>query len=123
VYLSPYPKSLVAQLYDDSIEINVPTPSTDKVHFHSFVGVTPRRYAEFFLSDKRVRKDSVGRPQLFDSANAKLTLPPYSPEPESVLVSETVLVDEFSSKLAHYQRQRRRIKAAAAARSGGRRGR
>jgi len=100
VYLAPYPKSLVAELYDDSIEINASSPTKGKVQFRSFVGVGPKRYADFFLVAKgRDRKDGLGRPIRFNAARAPLTLPAYAPEPKSVIVSETTSVKEFLEKL------------------------
>lgn len=107
IYLAPYPKSLVADLYDDSIEINASAPSPDKVHFHSFVGVMPRRYSEFFYSGKRDRKDEVGRPIRFEASKATLTLPAYAPAPESVVAGENALTLEFAKKLAAHLKSKR----------------
>lgn len=101
VYLAPYPKSLVAELYGDSIQINVQTPLKGKVHFHSFVGVAPRRYDDFFLIGKRDRKRD-GRPIEFDASKAVLSLPSNTPDPKSVIVSETDAAKAFAEKYKRY---------------------
>lgn len=78
IYWAPYPKSLAAELYDDSIEIDSATPDPRKVHFHSFVGIAPNRYADFFIMGKRERKKEDGYADLFDPSKAILTLPEYA---------------------------------------------
>src|SRR5262249_35245240 len=45
VFIEPYPKSKVADLYDDSISVDDPDDPT-RVSFQPFVGVAPRRYVE-----------------------------------------------------------------------------
>lgn len=46
-FIEPYPKSRVAEMYDDSIVVD---QSGDEHHieFRAFVGVSPRRFVEFF---------------------------------------------------------------------------
>lgn len=86
VYWAPYPKSLVADLYDDSIEIDALETNDKRVHFRSFVGVAPNRYSDFFIMGKRERKLADGKADVFNSRKAKLTLPEYAmPEPLSRL--------------------------------------
>jgi cytidine deaminase len=48
IFVEPYEKSRTAELYRDSISIEPAEPSANRVNFHSFVGVAPRRYADFF---------------------------------------------------------------------------
>jgi cytidine deaminase len=59
VYVDPYPKSLAADLYSDSISLEGSEGgSTGKVIFSPFVGIAPRRYMEFFeLKGERKDKD------------------------------------------------------------------
>ncbi len=58
VYLRPYPKSHVSELYPDSIEIDAVTQCDDKIPFRQFVGITPPRY---YLFEKERLKDAAGR--------------------------------------------------------------
>ena len=50
VFVEPYEKSRTAELYHDSISVEPNEPSSDRVNFHAFVGVAPRRYTDFFES-------------------------------------------------------------------------
>ncbi|ATB30587.1 anti-phage dCTP deaminase [Melittangium boletus] len=60
IYIDPYPKSLAAGLYSDSISLEGSEGgSTGKVIFSPFVGIAPRRYMEFFEL-KGERKDTDG---------------------------------------------------------------
>jgi cytidine deaminase len=52
VFIEPYPKSRVADLYDDSISIDDADDSS-KVIFQAFVGIAPRRYMDLFASPVR----------------------------------------------------------------------
>lgn len=111
VYLAPYPKSLVAEPYDDSIEVNVPKPDSAKVQFHSFVGIAPSRYQDLFTLGKRRRKDGRGKAIRFDPARARLTLPDYAPAPQTVKIAEQTVLGPFTKKftqlLAKYRRESR----------------
>lgn len=115
IYLAPYPKSLVTELYDDSIEVNVQIRNQKKVHFHSFVGIAPGRYFDMFTLGKRERKDDRGRAVIFDPAKAVLSLPDHAPSPEAVLISEqTVLapfVRRFEQLLRDHKRKLRKPKS------------
>ena len=103
VYWAAYPKSLVKDLYDDSICVNEAAPSTDKVSFHSFVGIAPNRYFDFFIMGKRERKDRKGHAIPFDARNAKLTLPPYAIPEEFAIYTEnrrtTRFIEDFDRKI------------------------
>lgn len=64
VYVEPYAKSRVAELYKDSIAVEESTD--DRVVFRPFVGVAPRRYAQLFSmraadGSEIARKDKDGR--------------------------------------------------------------
>jgi hypothetical protein len=91
VFLEPYPKSLVAALHLDSIEIeggergkyqNFPS-----VKFEHFFGITPRRYREIF--EKKKRKDAEGNFQSYISGVAipfiDIKLPFYSQLEDQVI--------------------------------------
>lgn len=49
VFISPYPKSRVADMYDDSISVDDPSDHA-RVTFQPFVGIAPRRYVELFTA-------------------------------------------------------------------------
>lgn len=59
VYIEPYPKSLVRDLYKDSISLDGRVD--DKVIFEPFAGVAPRLYLDLFVAEDRPRKDKSGR--------------------------------------------------------------
>lgn len=54
VFIEPYPKSRVPDLYSDSISID--RDEEEKVIFSGFVGIAPRRFLEWFIAPDR-RKD------------------------------------------------------------------
>ncbi|BDM62797.1 deoxycytidylate deaminase [Shewanella sp. NFH-SH190041] len=58
VYIEPYEKSLAMDLHDDAI-CHVDNKSEDKLLLQNFEGVSPNRYAEFFIYNKN-RKDKEG---------------------------------------------------------------
>ena len=53
LYIEPYPKSRAAQLHPDSIQIDNPRASSDRVDFVPFVGIAPRKYMSLFSKLKR----------------------------------------------------------------------
>lgn len=57
VYIEPYEKSLALDLHDDAITLE--EGRTDMTLFENFSGVSPARYASFFLA-KGKRKDDKG---------------------------------------------------------------
>ncbi len=57
VYIEPYPKSKVKDLYDDEIAIEEDY-SEGRLIFTPFVGISPRRFQDFFEILKR--KDDIG---------------------------------------------------------------
>ena len=56
VFIEPYSKSQVANLFSDSIVIE-PEIMKDKIAFVPFVGVAPRRYMSLFSMSKRKEND------------------------------------------------------------------
>jgi len=71
VYIQPYTKSLVEELFEDSVSID-DTSSSEKVHFVSLKGVTPNGFKIAFRKVKR-RKDGNGHAVAWDLANARPT--------------------------------------------------
>src|ERR1041385_9081200 len=57
VYIEPYPKSKVADLYEDSVVLD--KSDGGKVVFKSFVGIAPRRYELFAMTRRKV--DETGK--------------------------------------------------------------
>lgn len=57
VFIEPYEKSKTGMLFADSISIEPDEPSSKKVNFHSFVGVAPRRYMDFFQATAERKTD------------------------------------------------------------------
>jgi hypothetical protein len=71
VYLQPYPKSYVSELYPDSIEIDPSdAPPAGKIAFRQFVGVSPARY---YLFSKERLKDDTGKIKKWEKATANPT--------------------------------------------------
>lgn len=59
VYIEPYPKSMAKELYKGSLDVDHdPAADEDAVRFRPFVGVSPRRYIDFFEMPRR--KDARG---------------------------------------------------------------
>jgi cytidine deaminase len=64
VYVEPYPKSRVAQLHNDSVDLMVDEPSTQatepsRVVFRPFVGIAPRRLHQLFSLEPRKNNDAT----------------------------------------------------------------
>jgi deoxycytidylate deaminase len=101
VYFEPYPKSLTADLYRDSIQIDALRPDERKVQFRSFVGVAPSRYLDFFTVGKRERKDSMtGRTSIFNLREESPVLPQAASAIEAMLNAEKschALFDDFNT--------------------------
>ncbi len=57
VYLDPYPKSLVEDLYREQIDVDTKDLVPDRVAFQRFIGVAPRRYIDLFAVERRKTED------------------------------------------------------------------
>lgn len=69
IYIEPYAKSLAAELYPDSIEVEGRTKLPgEKVIFQPFIGIGPQRYAELFSKGRR--KDKNGNAMVWDAKKA-----------------------------------------------------
>jgi deoxycytidylate deaminase len=64
VYMLPFEKSLAFELHEDAIVKKGRDPRPEKVVLERFVGVAPRRYADFFSAEKDERKDENDEPAL-----------------------------------------------------------
>ncbi len=69
VFIEPYPKSLAAELYPESISIEGEQCKRERLIFRPFLGIAPRRYMEFFEFVKR--KDSSGYVVKWDVKSAR----------------------------------------------------
>jgi deoxycytidylate deaminase len=64
-FIDPYPKSLVREMYSDSIELDhseedAHNEGDSRVRFLSFVGIAPRRYFDIFRLSSKERRESNG---------------------------------------------------------------
>ncbi len=59
VYIEPYPKSLVPELYPDSIAVEENVRDGSRVDFRAFVGIAPKRYFDSFSMVKRKHPDGT----------------------------------------------------------------
>lgn len=64
VYIEPYEKSLAMDLHDDAI-CHIDNKSPDKLVLQNFEGVSPNRYAEFFIYNKD-KKDDTGKVKIYE---------------------------------------------------------
>jgi deoxycytidylate deaminase len=60
VYIEPYPKSLVSELFNDSIEVDSKQPCSSKVQFNPFTGISPTIYQHLFSLTRKSRKANDG---------------------------------------------------------------
>ncbi len=106
IYLEPYPKSGIKYLFHDSIDVD-PTAIDDKrVAFHTFVGVAPPRYLEFFTVGTRDRKNDEGYLEKVDVKIQPPSLPYYTPTPKLAIAAETAQLGLFSEFVEHLLAER-----------------
>jgi deoxycytidylate deaminase len=101
VYVEPYPKSKAKELHSDSIEIESPHKSENKVRFEPFVGVGPRRYFDLFslgLSTGRLleRKNGDGKRIAWHKSES---FPRVQMSPISYLERERRIAKYITSKI------------------------
>jgi deoxycytidylate deaminase len=58
VFLEPYVKSLAQKLHSDAINNPLEQPSSEKISFDNYGGVSPRRYPKFFSMTAERKKES-----------------------------------------------------------------
>ena len=66
VYMEPYPKSKAKELHKNEIEIE--KESSERVSFVPFLGISPYRYRDIFLKEKK-RKSKIGTARTWYAAN------------------------------------------------------
>jgi cytidine deaminase len=107
VYVEPYPKSLVAELFRDSISVDPEVEGGQRVDFVPFVGVAPSLYTQAFRANQ---KQAFRANQKYDRKSGDGTIKkwslaasfPHLPVPYSLLanrIAETDTIDEFISQL------------------------
>jgi len=95
-YIEPYPKSLVNELYPDSIRIEG-EECGDFVSFFPFVGVAPRRYQDVFRLGDIDRKPLVAHAHDWKSEVANPRLGEYPSRTQKInMAAEEAAIDEFS---------------------------
>ena len=96
VYIEPYPKSLVPELYADSISVKEGEDPGTKIPFQPFVGISPNRYAELF--SKTRWKDADGKPNQWIAERSqpiiRLLTAQYFQNEDAVLVSLAEILDQ-----------------------------
>lgn len=95
-YIEPYPKSLVNELYPDSIRIEG-EETGDIVNFVPFVGVAPRRYQDVFKLGESDRKSLIEHAHDWNSGVATPRLGEYPSRTQKInLATEEAAINEFS---------------------------
>ncbi len=98
VYVESYPKSLVAELYRDSIVVDPSEVATGKVNFVPFTGVSPSVYQHLFSLTKRNRKQKDGTLVRWNAATSKPRLH-ISYSQRATSVAETEALGRFEKVL------------------------
>jgi deoxycytidylate deaminase len=97
-YLQPYYKSLVRELYEDSVTIDEGVEG--KVNFHPFVGVTPNGYRIVF--EKGARKDENDEARRWNPSEAfpvfTTGYPSYLSTEANILPSLEALINKMDAK-------------------------
>lgn len=95
IFIEPYEKSRVGEMYPDSICVESQDNSTDTVRFNSFTGVAPRRYMDFFQLTSTRKKSNGEIIDYEDSAQ--------NPKVKRILFTYTLvearLIDMYSHQL------------------------
>lgn len=97
VYIHPYPKSLAAQLYEDSIAVDQAHPPAQVLRFEPFVGVAPQRFTELFTARKRKEDGKVVEFVRLE-ARPKFTDRPFAHR--AYLLREQLAAQEFEQALS-----------------------
>jgi deoxycytidylate deaminase len=97
VYIEPYEKSLALDLHDDAITLE--EGRSDMTFFENFSGVSPARYASFFLA-KGKRKDEQGKAVDIIKGDAKHIAIKYL-DPYQLI--ETKVVADALDKIAEFE--------------------
>jgi deoxycytidylate deaminase len=95
VYVEPYPKSLVQELYADSVAVDQGDVSESKVRFESFVGIAPGRYDQLFALHGKSRKSKSGMVTAWRSNAAKPILSDFNMATAPIIRGEQVAFNRF----------------------------
>jgi len=99
VYIEPYPKSLVSELFRDSISVDADEESDQRIQFVPFVGIAPSVYTELFKSTRsRTRKEKDGRIRKWTASSSFPHLS-VSYSADAARVAETAMINDFRQKL------------------------
>jgi cytidine deaminase len=99
VYIEPYPKSLVSELFRDSISVDANEQSDQRIQFVPFVGIAPSVYAELFKSTpNKKRKEQDGKIRKWTASSSFPHLS-VSYSADAARVAETAMINDFSRKL------------------------
>lgn len=101
VYIEPYRKSLVQELYTDSVIVDPGDSPSEKIRFEPFVGVAPRRYSDLFGLTTTKRKAKDGSLLQWKAAEATPRLPEYMPSEMIRLAAEQEDLKAFAAQLQH----------------------
>ncbi len=99
VYIEPYPKSLVSELFRDSISVDADEQGDHRIQFVPFVGIAPSIYSQLFkctTSKKRKQKD--GKIQKW-SASSSFPHLSVSYSAKAARVAETAMIEGFIERL------------------------
>jgi cytidine deaminase len=99
VYIEPYRKSLVQDLYPDSVVVDPADACAGRVRFEPFVGVAPRRYSDLFGLSTIRRKNKDGSLLQWRRAESVPRLPEYMPSPIARLAAEQEETKTFLGQL------------------------
>lgn len=86
IFIEPYAKSLVLELYRDSVVVDDPNAKDTFVHFDPFVGVAPRQFMNLFDASSIDRKNKNGDWIEWDRTTAKLR---QEESPQAYIFKET----------------------------------
>jgi len=99
VYVEPYPKSLVSELFRDSISVDADEQSDQRIQFVPFVGIAPSVYSQLFkLTPSRIRKQADGKIGKW-SASSSFPHLSVSYSAKAARVAETATIEVFTQKL------------------------
>ncbi|QCN97983.1 hypothetical protein D3093_15170 (plasmid) [Azospirillum argentinense] len=98
VYIEPYPKSLVRELYSDSIVVDPEAERPGFLAFVPFSGAAPRRFPEFF--EKFKRKNNSGEAI---SWNKSVAAPTESRLISVYTMQENHAIEVLRNKIAEYK--------------------
>ncbi len=98
VYIEPYPKSLVAELFRDSIAVDQDGNSSGKVRFIPFTGISPTIYQQVFQLTNKTRKGKDGTLMRWDTTNSAPRLH-ISYSERATLTAEAEKLGEFEAEL------------------------